>query len=55
MLLAVGVLARRRTHALLTRLTTRFGTGDVRASPLVAIALIVLGLLVTSLPFWAIS
>ncbi|PRY69576.1 Sap-like sulfolipid-1-addressing protein [Glaciihabitans tibetensis] len=52
-LLAVGVLARRRTHALLSRITRRLGTGDVAASPVAAVALILLGALVASLPFWA--
>lgn len=54
-LLAVGVLARRRTHALLTRITTRFGTGDVRPSAPAAVALVVLGCVVASLPFWALG
>jgi hypothetical protein len=53
LLLVVGTLARRRTRALLTRVTERFGTGDVSASPPVAVATVVLGLLVASLPFWA--
>ncbi|MFB2581321.1 GAP family protein [Herbiconiux sp. P15] len=51
-LLAVGLLARRRTHALLSRITTRLGTGEVKASPVVAVTLILLGGLVASLPFW---
>lgn len=51
-LLAVGVLARRRTRALLTRVTTRFGTGEVAASPVMAVTLILLGALVASSPFW---
>jgi Sap, sulfolipid-1-addressing protein len=52
-LLAVGVLARRRTHALLSRIITRFGTGDVTASPATAVTLILLSGFVASLPFWA--
>jgi Sap, sulfolipid-1-addressing protein len=52
-LLAVGVLARRRTHALLSRITTRLGTGDVTASPATAVTLILLGGFVASLPLWA--
>jgi hypothetical protein len=51
-LLAVGLLARRRTHAVLSRITTRLGTGDVAASPAIAVVLILLGGLVASLPFW---
>lgn len=51
-LLLVGSLARRRTRALLMRVTARFGTGEVKASPFVAVVLILLGALVASLPFW---
>ena len=51
-LLIVGLLARRRTHAWLSRITTRLGTGDVKASSFIAVALIVLGGFVASLPFW---
>jgi hypothetical protein len=47
------LLARRRTHALLSRITERLGTGDVTASPATAVTLILLGGFVTSLPFWA--
>lgn len=53
LLLAVGILARRRTHAWLSRIATRFGTGDVKASPAIAVALVLLGGVVGSLPFWA--
>ncbi|POH70909.1 hypothetical protein E3O57_05010 [Cryobacterium sp. TMN-39-2] len=52
-LLTVGILSHRRTHALLSRITTRLGTGDVTASPVIAVALILLGGVVASLPFWA--
>jgi hypothetical protein len=54
-LLTVGVLARSRTHAWLSRITARFGTGDVTASALIAVTLILLGGIVASLPFWALS
>jgi hypothetical protein len=52
-LLVVGVLARDRTRRLLTRVTTRFGTGDITASAPIGIALILLGAVVASLPLWA--
>ncbi|MWV51411.1 hypothetical protein GRS96_19250 (plasmid) [Rathayibacter sp. VKM Ac-2803] len=52
-LLVVGILARKRTHAVLSRITARLGTGDVKASPTTAIVLILLGGVVASLPFWA--
>ncbi|PTL71233.1 hypothetical protein C1I63_18510 [Rathayibacter caricis DSM 15933] len=52
-LLAIGILARKRTHAALSRVATRFGTGDVKASPTAAVILILLGLAIASLPFWA--
>lgn len=54
-LLVVGLVARRRTRALLDRLTTRLGTGELRASWPLGVALIALGLLVTSLPWWALG
>lgn len=54
-LLLVGVLARRRTHAFLSRITTRLGSGEVVASTPTAVALILLGGLVASLPFWAVG
>lgn len=52
-LLIVGLLARRRTHALLAKITDRLGTGDVRASVPNGLTLIALGALVGTLPFWA--
>lgn len=52
-LLGVGILARRRTRALLSRIAARLSTGDVRASPTIAVALIALGGFVASLPYWA--
>jgi hypothetical protein len=52
-LLVVGILARERTRALLSRITARLGTGDVKASPATGVVLILLGGLVASLPFWA--
>lgn len=52
-LLIVGILARTRTHALLSRITARLGIGDVKASPATAVVLILLGGVVASLPFWA--
>ena len=52
-LLAIGILARKRTHAALSLVATRFGTGDLKASPTAAVILILLGLAVASLPFWA--
>lgn len=54
-LLVIGLIARRRTRSLLERITTRFGTGEVKASPPIAILLILLGLGVGSLPFWALA
>lgn len=51
-LFAVGIFARKRTHALLARVTARLGTGDLKASPATAVVLILLGGVVASLPFW---
>lgn len=52
-LLALGVLARRRMHESLSFVASRLGAGDVAASPVAALALILLGVAVASLPFWA--
>jgi len=54
-LLLVGLTSRSRTRAFLTRITQRFGTGEVRASPAIAITLILLGIGVGTLPLWALS
>lgn len=55
LLLLVGLTSRSRTQAFLTRVTQRFGTGEVRASRAIAITLIVLGTGVGTLPFWALT
>lgn len=51
-LLVVGLFARRRTRALLERLTRRLGTGTVPRSVPHAIVLMLLGVGVGTLPLW---
>jgi len=51
-LLVIGLLARRRTRAFLERITARFGTGEVPQSVPNAIALILVGIGVGTLPLW---
>lgn len=51
-LLAIGLIARRRTRGFLERVTRRFGTGEAKRSIPLAVLLTVLGLVVGSLPFW---
>lgn len=50
-LLVVGLVSRRRTHALLDRVVTRLGTGTVTRSVPAAVTLMTLGVAVVSLPF----
>ena len=51
-LLVVGLVSRRKTHAFLARVVTRFGTGVVKRSTPTAVTLITLGLAVISVPVW---
>ncbi|MGC5170055.1 GAP family protein [Microbacterium sp. DT81.1] len=51
-LLIVGLLTRKKTHAFLDRVLTRLGTGVVRRSVPIAIILMILGVAVASVPFW---
>lgn len=51
-LLAVGVMSRDQTHAWLTKIVRRFGTGAVKRSVPAALSLIVTGVAVGSVPFW---
>ncbi len=51
-LLVIGLLARRSTRAFLERITRRLGTGKIARSVPIAIALMLLGVGVGTLPFW---
>lgn len=51
-LLVVGLITRRRTRALLERVTRRFGSGQNRRSVPVAVALVTAGIIVGTLPVW---
>ena len=51
-LLAVGLLARKRTHTWLQRQITRFGTGTVKRSVPAAILLLSAAAAVATIPFW---
>lgn len=51
-LLVIGLVTRKRTHAFLDRVLTRLGTGTVKRSVPVAIVLVILGAAVASVPFW---
>lgn len=51
-LLAIGLVARERTRAWLAGLVTRFGSGTVRRSVPVAVALFASAAIVGSIPFW---
>ena len=51
-LLIVGLVSRRRTHAFLDRIVTRLGAGTVKRSVPAAVTLMTFGAAVVSVPFW---